>query len=62
MNSYYPLVVEKLRDARFQFIRAAKGSHEIWGLGNVQVVVPFNLQSRHTANSILKQAGIKRKF
>jgi predicted RNA binding protein YcfA (HicA-like mRNA interferase family) len=62
MNSYYPRVVDKLREGGFTFLRVAKGSHEVWGRRGVHVIVPFNLQSRHTANEILKQAGVRFKF
>jgi hypothetical protein len=28
MNNYYPLVIEKLREHGYTFLRAGKGSHE----------------------------------
>jgi predicted RNA binding protein YcfA (HicA-like mRNA interferase family) len=42
-------------------VRQGKGSHEIWlnpanGRG---FPVPANIVNRHTANAILKQAGIE---
>jgi len=62
MNGYYPLVVEQLRAHGFAYRRQGKGSHEIWGLGGVSVVVPRNMPSRHTANAVMKQAGIAHRF
>jgi predicted RNA binding protein YcfA (HicA-like mRNA interferase family) len=46
------------------FVRKGKGSHEGWysPITNDSVTVSFNIKSRHTANGILKQAGIKEKI
>jgi predicted RNA binding protein YcfA (HicA-like mRNA interferase family) len=62
MNGYYPLVIEQLRLHGFAYRRQGKGSHEIWGSGGVNVAVPRNLPSRHTANAIMRQAGINHHF
>lgn len=62
MNGYYRLIVEALRKQGFSLVRAAKGSHEIWGNGIVKTTVPFNCPSRRTANAIMRQAGIDHKF
>ena len=62
MNGYYRLVVEQLRAHGYSFLRAGKGSHEIWTNGQRNQVVPFNCHSRLTANGILKQAGIAHRF
>lgn len=62
MNGYYKQITEALRKQGFSFMRKGKGSHEIWGRGNVQTTVPFNCPSRHTANEIMKQAGIDHRF
>lgn len=59
MNGYYQQVARLLRQAGFDFIRQGKGSHEIWGNGKVTLTVPFGCKSRHTANAILHDAGIK---
>jgi predicted RNA binding protein YcfA (HicA-like mRNA interferase family) len=61
MNGYYPRVV-KLREAGFSFIRQGKGSHEVWSNGRITLIVPFNCKSRHTANAVLRDAGIKTRF
>lgn len=41
-------------------VRAGKGSHEIWfsPLTKQHFPVPTHIKSRHTANAILKQAGL----
>ena len=48
----------------FKFERQTKGSHEKWRNEEtmISVNVPFNLGSRHTANTILKDAGSSKKF
>jgi hypothetical protein len=61
MKSYYPIVVKILRAHHFEYLRSGKGDHEIWSNGKVSVAVPYNLGKRHTANVILKQAGIAQK-
>lgn len=62
MNGYYSLLIEALRKQGFSLARSAKGSHEIWSNGRIKTTVPFNCPSRHTANAILKQAGISQRF
>jgi predicted RNA binding protein YcfA (HicA-like mRNA interferase family) len=53
-----------LREAGCHFVRSAKGSHEIWysPITNQHVTVVSNCKARHTANQILKDAGIDKKF
>jgi predicted RNA binding protein YcfA (HicA-like mRNA interferase family) len=62
MNNYYPLVVQKLREHGYTFLRAGKGSHEAWGNGVRTQIVTRNLSSRHLANDIMKQAAIAHRF
>jgi predicted RNA binding protein YcfA (HicA-like mRNA interferase family) len=62
MNGYYRLIIEALRLKGFCLLRAGKGSHEIWHNGKVRVSVPFNCPSKHTANAVLVQAGLGKKF
>ncbi|MFT4190696.1 MAG: type II toxin-antitoxin system HicA family toxin [Comamonas sp.] len=62
MNSYYELVVKALRERGFSRIEGRKGSHEKWSDGRIQVLLPCNCKSRHTANAVLKDAGIGKKF
>jgi predicted RNA binding protein YcfA (HicA-like mRNA interferase family) len=62
MNGYYKQLTDLLRAHGFRYSRQGKGSHEIWVRHSVQLTVPFNCQSRHTANAVLKAAGIDHKF
>ena len=66
MNDYGQAVRRLLRQAGWKRVRqGGKGSHEIWagadGAGR-KVSVPVTIKSRYTANAILKQAGISRRF
>ncbi|KQT64439.1 MULTISPECIES: type II toxin-antitoxin system HicA family toxin [unclassified Aureimonas] len=53
-----------LQAAGCRMIRQGKGSHEIWTspAGGTSFAVPVGIASRHTANAILKQAGLKKAF
>jgi predicted RNA binding protein YcfA (HicA-like mRNA interferase family) len=62
MNGYYKLVIEQLKQHGFSYIKNGKGSHEIWGKGSFYMTVPFNCDSRHTANGIMKACSINHKF
>lgn len=62
MNGYYSLVIAQLKLAGYQFLRAGKGSHELWTNGTRNQTVSKNMQSRDMANAIMKQAGIKHRF
>jgi predicted RNA binding protein YcfA (HicA-like mRNA interferase family) len=62
MNGFYQSVTDLLKEHGFRFHRPGKGSHEIWIKGEVKVTVQRNLLSRHTANEVMKQAGIAFKF
>jgi predicted RNA binding protein YcfA (HicA-like mRNA interferase family) len=55
---------ERLLEAGCGFVRAAKGSHELWysPVSGRHFVVPNDIRSRHTANAILKQAGLPKAF
>ena len=60
---FYPGLVRILRDNGFSHWKAAKGSHEKWrNAAGVIVIVPRNVYSRHTANSVLKQAGLPKTY
>ena len=45
-------------------VRQGKGDHEIWQspITNRRFVVDGKIKSRHTANGIMKQAGIEHHF
>ena len=53
-----------LQDAGCAFVRPAKGSHELWWspVRQAQFTVPQGIVSRHTANAVLKQAGLPKSF
>jgi predicted RNA binding protein YcfA (HicA-like mRNA interferase family) len=61
MKGFYRGIIKILKKNGFKFLRGAKGSHEIWYTDKVSVIVPYNLKTRSTANSILKKAGIDQK-
>jgi predicted RNA binding protein YcfA (HicA-like mRNA interferase family) len=46
------------------FVRAGKGSHEIWRnpITGRRFPVPVGIVSRHTANGVLEQAGLPKAF
>ncbi|PZM07729.1 type II toxin-antitoxin system HicA family toxin [Rhizobium tubonense] len=58
------MVCEKLSELGFEYLKNAKGSHEKWQSPSTKkmLLVPRNLQSRHTANAILKDAGFDGKL
>lgn len=64
MATLYRELTELLRRAACERERAGKGSHEIWRspINNRTFPVPANVNSRHTANAILKQAGLPKTF
>jgi predicted RNA binding protein YcfA (HicA-like mRNA interferase family) len=64
MADFYREIVSILRANGFELLRTGKGSHEIWfnPTTNQHVTVPRSTKSRHTANDVLKQAGLLKKF
>jgi hypothetical protein len=53
-----------LRTAGCTLVRQGKGSHEIWHspITRRNFPVPVGIPSRHTANAILRQAGLPKAF
>ena len=53
-----------LLDAGCSFRRQADGDHELWysPITNRCFPVDNNIKSRHTANAVLKQAGLPKAF
>ena len=51
-----------LRVAGCTFVRQGKGSHEIWHSQITGRKLPIGIVSRHTANAILRQAGLPKAF
>ncbi|MFY7865822.1 type II toxin-antitoxin system HicA family toxin [Roseateles sp.] len=62
MNGYYELVVKILKSHGFSLLRQTGGSHQVWSNGKRNVTVSTNYYSRHTANAIMRQAGIQHRF
>lgn len=61
MNGYYAQVIAVLKQHGFSLSRQ-KGSHQTWTRNGKPVTVSTNCESRHTANGIMKSAGIDHKF
>ena len=63
-SSFTPELKRLLRANGCQFERHGKGDHEIWysPITDRRFVVDNNIKSRHTANAVLKQAGLKKHF
>lgn len=61
VQGYTRQVKSILREHGWQLLRHGKGDHEIWTREDASktVVVDGKIMSRHTANAILKQAGIR---
>lgn len=53
-----------LKDAGCEFVRAGKGDHAIWysPISGQNFPVDQKIKSRHTANAVLKQAGLPKAF
>jgi predicted RNA binding protein YcfA (HicA-like mRNA interferase family) len=62
MNGYYALVIAKLKENGYRFLRQGKGAHEVWTNGKRNQIVSKNMPARDMANTIMKQAGIQHKF
>jgi predicted RNA binding protein YcfA (HicA-like mRNA interferase family) len=64
MAEFYRELVTILRANNCHLVRSGKGSHEIWfsPINRRHVTVPRSTKSRHSANEVLKQAGIPKKF
>jgi predicted RNA binding protein YcfA (HicA-like mRNA interferase family) len=64
MTDYAPAVKEILRQNGCEFVRHGKGDHEMWKspISGKSFPVDSKIKSRHTANGILKQAGLPKAF
>ncbi len=64
MASYEKDVRRILAEHGCTLVRQGKGDHEIWQspVNNRRFVVDGKIKSRHTANAIMKQAGIDHHF
>lgn len=63
-KSFTPQLKKILDGAGCYFERSGKGDHEIWysPLTQRRFVVDQSIKSRHTANAVLKQAGLPKAF
>ncbi len=64
MAGYAEEVRAKLKEAGCSFDRQGKGDHEIWysPMTDKRFPVDQGMKSRHTANGIMKQAGLTHRF
>jgi len=63
-GNLYPEIVRRLRDDGCEFVRLGKCSHELWRSPRTGklLVIPRNTVKRHTANEVLKDAGLPKAF
>ncbi len=64
MASYTRDLKKLLREAGCNFDRQGTGDHEIWysPITKKKFPVDSNIKSRHTANQVLLEAGLLKKF
>jgi predicted RNA binding protein YcfA (HicA-like mRNA interferase family) len=64
MGDFAPDLKKILRAAGCTFVRHGKGDHDLWfsPVSRRHFVVDSKILSRHTANGVLKQAGLKKAF
>jgi len=64
MSDYSRELKRLLRQAGCSFERQGRGDHEIWHspITDIRFVVDNAIKSRHTANAVLKQAGLPKRF
>lgn len=62
MNHYGKRVREILTEAGCYFKRHGRGDHDVWWspVSNRSFTVDHVIKSRHTANAVLKQAGLSK--
>ena len=64
MPTLYRDLTALLRAEGWRFLRTAKGDHEIWAHPDKaqRITIDRGVRSRHTANAVLKQAGLPKAF
>lgn len=64
MNDFAPALKDILRQHGCEFVRHGKGDHDMWKspINGRSFPVDAKIKSRHTANAILKQAGLPKAF
>jgi predicted RNA binding protein YcfA (HicA-like mRNA interferase family) len=62
-KDFYPELSRLLLAAGWQIVPGGKGSHEKWQRGDAgKILIVPRTKSRHTANEILKDAGLPKRF
>lgn len=62
-DGFYRQVTRALSKAGYSKVPGGKGSHEKWTRKEgPMLLVPRKLLSRHTANAIMKDAGLNTRF
>ena len=64
MTDYCDELKRILAEAGCFFVRHGRGDHDIWEspVSNKRFPVESKIRSRHTANLVLKQAGLPKRF
>jgi len=64
LSDYAPQLKKLLKQHGCKFVRSGKGDHDIWysPISRLNFPVDHKIKSRHTANQVLKQAGLKKAF
>ena len=64
VQGFYSQLSKLLKAHGCSFVRMGKGDHEIWHsrITNRNVTVDRGVMSRHTANAVLKEAGINQRL
>lgn len=64
MADYAAKLKEILHQSGCRFERQGRGDHEIWFSPQTGLRFPVDskIKSRHTANGVLKQAGLPKRF
>lgn len=63
-QGFYRELTELLKAHGCTFVRAGRGSHEIWfsPITQINITIPRTTESRHTVNKVLKEAGLPKAF
>jgi predicted RNA binding protein YcfA (HicA-like mRNA interferase family) len=63
-QSFAPELIRLLKEAGCMFVRHGKGDHDIWHSPRSGTTFPVDhkILSRHTANGVLRQAGLPKHF
>jgi hypothetical protein len=64
LKGFYQAIIDKLKEHDCYFKRNGKGDHEIWysPITDRSFTVDKSCLSRHTANGVMKEAGIDHHF